>query len=212
VTIEADERADSDARLSVLLLSLAEDPARARVSIGDLAQHFGGRAFGALLVVFAAPNVLPLPPGTSSILGLPLLYLTFQMMLGRRIPWLPGWILARSFERGQFLGVVQRLVPWLRRAEALLRPRVQVLTGRTAEGLLGVLSTLLAVILFLPIPLGNNLPGLAITLFALGLVERDGAAIAAGLATSFAALAVVSGVVYGMLLAGLYLLQRLFGL
>jgi hypothetical protein len=30
---------------------------------------FGDRAFGALMLLFAAPNVLPLPPGMSAVLG-----------------------------------------------------------------------------------------------------------------------------------------------
>ena len=46
------------------------------VSVGDLLDTFGDRAFGALMFVFAAPLVLPMPPGVSALLGAPLTHRT----------------------------------------------------------------------------------------------------------------------------------------
>ena len=46
--------------LSALLAQLAQRP-EADLSIDDLVGHFGARAFGATLFVFAIPNLLPLP-------------------------------------------------------------------------------------------------------------------------------------------------------
>jgi hypothetical protein len=37
------------------------------ISVGSLADEFGDRAFGALMFIFAIPNVIPAPPGTSAI-------------------------------------------------------------------------------------------------------------------------------------------------
>ena len=66
------------------------------------------------------------------------------------------------------------------------------------EYLVGLVCLLLAVVLVLPVPLGNMLPALAISLLALGIMERDGLWILAGLATSLASAVVVSGVVFAM--------------
>jgi hypothetical protein len=52
-------------------------------------------------LVFAFSNVLPAPPGVSGVLGLPLIYLSFQMMLGR-MPWLPHIIADRSVPLDKF--------------------------------------------------------------------------------------------------------------
>lgn len=57
--------------LSSMLHDIAQDESRERIAIGDLLALMGDRALAALLFVFAVPNVLPVPPGTSTILGRP---------------------------------------------------------------------------------------------------------------------------------------------
>jgi hypothetical protein len=69
--------------------------------------------------------------------------------------------------RSHFASLIERAAPWLARAERLLRPRWVVLCRPQAEYGAGLLCLLLALILFLPIPLGNMLPALAICLLAL---------------------------------------------
>jgi len=64
---------------------------------------------------------------------------------------------------------------------------------------------LLAVVLVLPVPLGNMLPALAISLLALGILERDGLWILAGLGTAVVSAIVVSGVVFAAVKAAIYL-------
>ncbi|WP_258186596.1 exopolysaccharide biosynthesis protein, partial [Cereibacter changlensis] len=102
-----------------MLEEVAADTNRDRVSVSDLVKVMDARAFGALLLLFALPNVLPMPPGTSGILGLPLVYLSAQMMLGQS-PWLPRFIASRSVARGDFAGLVARASPLLGRAERML--------------------------------------------------------------------------------------------
>jgi hypothetical protein len=192
------------APLSVILRSLAEDSARERVSFGDLLNALGDRALGALLFVFAAPNVLPVPPGTSALLGAPLVFLAAQLTIGRG-PWLPAAVSKRSLSQADFKRLVRRIEPRLASAESLLRPRLTLLAGAPMQRMIGLLCLVLALVLFLPIPLGNMLPGLAITVLALGLLGRDGAWILGGLAVAGVALVVVSGVVFALFKAALYL-------
>ena len=69
---------------------IANDPARERIAIADIRDAMGDRAFGAMMFVFAAPNTLPVnAPGVSVVLGIPLLFLSLQLMLGFAVPWLP---------------------------------------------------------------------------------------------------------------------------
>jgi len=70
--------------------------------------------------------------------------------------------------------------------------------------LVGLVCLVLAVVLVLPVPLGNMLPALAISLLALGVLERDGVWILAGLATTAVSAVVVSGVVFAMVKAAVY--------
>jgi hypothetical protein len=199
--------ADSPA-VSELLHALAQQPGRERVSVRDLINALGDRALGALLFLFAFPNVLPVPPGTSALLGLPLLFLAAQLMIGRR-PWLPAVLSARSMAHADFAALVHRITPWLKRAERLLRPRLSWLALPPMENAIGALCLLLALVLVLPIPLGNVLPAVAISLLALAVLERDGLWVLAGLAVAVVSMLVVSGVIFALVQAALLLIERL---
>ena len=193
----------SKATLSAMLHALAQDDSRDRIAVSDLLTALGDRALAALLFVFAVPNVLPVPPGTSAVLGAPLVFLAAQLTFGRR-PWLPGVIAQRTMTRTDFAALMRRIGPWLVRAEQMLRPRAMRLALPPMEYLVGLVCLLLAVVLVLPVPLGNMLPALAISVLALGILERDGLWILAGLAMAITSAIVVSGVVYAMVKAAVY--------
>lgn len=203
----AEERAPPRRRFSAILGELAQDPSRERISVGDILAAMGDRAFGALMLIFALPNILPTPPGTSAILGAPLVVLTAQMTLGLK-PWLPQVIARRSVATRDFAAIVNRLQPWLLRAERYLRPRLSALASPPVENLVGAICLLLAVILFLPMPLGNILPALAISLAAFGILERDGLWVIVGLACAVLAVAVVGGAIVAAAFAVLLLIQQ----
>ena len=198
-------------RLSDILTEIAADPSRERISIGDLLAVMHDRAFGAMMFVFAVPNVLPTPPGTSSILGAPLLFLSVQLMLGLK-PWLPALIAGRSMPRRDFANLIARVAPWLARGERLLKPRLSRLARRPFDMAVGLVCLVLAVVLFLPIPLGNMAPAFAICLLSLGILERDGVWVLAGLVTAAAALLLAWGVVYALVKSAVFVLTNALGL
>ena len=193
-------------RLSDLLTELAEDDRRDRIALSDLLERLSVRAFGPLLVIFSLPNVLPTPPGTSAVLGLPLLFLIFQMLIGGP-PWFPAFIAKRSIARADFARLAAVIVPRLTRAERMLRPRLAFLSSRWAEQGLGLLALVLAIILTLPIPLGNIAPAFALTLIGIGLFERDGLWVLAGVTVGLGALVLVHGVIWAMIAAAAHVLQ-----
>jgi hypothetical protein len=195
--------------LSQILQQLADDAGRERISVGDLLAALSDRALGALLFVFACPNALPALPGTSVILGAPLVLLAAQLAFKRR-PWLPGFIAKRSMSRTDFQTLVGRICPWLQRAEKMLRPRASAWALPPMEYLVGAVCLLLAIVVLLPIPLGNMLPALAISMLALGILERDGYWIAGGLAMAAAAAVLVSGVVFAGVQGVLFAATKFF--
>ena len=196
--------------LSEILSRIAADETRQRISVDDLIAALHDRAIGALIFVFAFPNTIPMPPGTSSILGAPLLFLTAQLAFGRK-PWLPKVIAERSMERVHFAAVVRRVAPWLARAERLLRPRLEILARPPFEYLIGGICLLMSIILFLPIPMGNTPPAVAICVFALAVLERDGIWVLIGTCTAIAAVAIVWGVVFALFRTAMLLIVRMIG-
>jgi len=165
--------------LSVLLARLVDLPGPT-VSVQAIVDLFGARAIGALLFVFALPNLLPLPPGGTTVLGFPLLLFAPQLAIGSQTAWLPRRLLARGLKASWLHEISARGAPWVRRMEALSTRRAAFVFGGFGTALIGVICTLLALVLILPIPLGNLLPAAAIAVFGLSLVQRDGVLALAG--------------------------------
>jgi hypothetical protein len=137
-------------------------------------EAFGERAFGALMLCVGLINLIPWPPGGTTIFGAPLLFITFQLAIGRETLWLPGWICRISFDRTNFGAGLQRILPTLQKVERITKPRAPLFIGGVAERLIGVATLLLSCVLVLPIWGGNFAPAVAICIFAVALVQRDG--------------------------------------
>jgi hypothetical protein len=199
-------------RTSQLLRDFVASQTEPRVSIGALRDALDDRGFGVLLFVFAFPNLLPHNiPLVSAVLGLPLVLLAAQLSYGRHKPWFPSWLADRSFPRLGFTAIVMHALPYLERAERLLKPRLTGLLTWTGERLIGVALLVLAIALTLPIPFGNLLPALAIAIVGLALVEKDGVAVLVGLAIGAASLVVIALVVGGLVAATTLLIGGLLG-
>lgn len=183
---------EDELALSALLLSLTQTSS-AQMTVGSVVAHFGRRAFGAALFIFAAPNLLPLPPGSSTVLGWPLLLIAPQLMFGAKDPWLPKRIANHAVETSFVDAVCRRLAPWVARIERVTTRRLGLLFGMPGDILLGSVCTLLAAVLVLPLPLGNLLPATAVTLLGLALVQRDGLLAIAGYVAAAVSAAVLVG-------------------
>ncbi|WP_157970939.1 exopolysaccharide biosynthesis protein [Pseudogemmobacter bohemicus] len=195
--------------LSTILAALANDESRERVAIGDMLDIMRARAFGALLLIFAFPNILPSPPGLAGVLGLPLIFLATQMMLGQA-PWLPDFIAKRSMSRAVFASMVAKIDPWIRRAESLMHPRLEVLASPGAQRVLGLVCLILAIALALPVPFANLAPAAAISVIGLGILQRDGLWIALGLVGAAIALAWVAGLGYALFQSLVFVVNNAF--
>jgi hypothetical protein len=198
-----------DERLSRALIRIARDAEGERITLGDLLAALRGRAFGAMLLVFAFPNMLPSPPGLAAVLGLPLVVLATLMMVGRD-PWLPPFIARRGLTTATFRSMVERATPWIQRAERLLRYRLALLTTASAQRLVGLVCLIVALLLMLPVPFGNMMPSLAICVLALGVLERDGAWVLAGLVLAVLAAAWVGVLGYALVKSVIFLILNAF--
>jgi integrase/recombinase XerC len=183
-----------------------------RIRLRDLVDVLGDRAFGILILIFALPNAVGLGaiPGVSAVFGLPQLFVALQMMIGRTQLWLPDWLLDRSIARGDFAKMVDRALPYLQRAERVLRPRLPAMSSYAAERVLGFVFAVLAGIVSLPIPFGNQPPALAMAIISVGLAERDGLTVVVGLVAAVIAIAIAAAVVVGGLAAIYLLFDQLF--
>ena len=151
-----------------------------KLFLAEVVEAFGERAFGAVMLLFAIVNMLPWPPGGTTLTGAPLLFLSAELAWGRDSLWLPRWLDRASVRRQTFRTLSGRLMKVIRFTEALSRPRLYFLTGRLGQGLIGLACLLLSAILVLPVFGGNLVPAVAIGFFSLGVMQRDGVAVLLG--------------------------------
>jgi hypothetical protein len=186
--------------LSQRLAQIVAEEGPDRLTFSELATQLHARAWGGLLFIFAAINVLPLPPGTSAFFALPILIVSAQMVFGRTTPWFPARINRRGVKKQELQRLISKM-GWLEaRVERVFKPRLPGLTGPTATRVIGAICFLLALVAAIPVPLFHVAPAGAIVLFGLALIYRDGAlvivaAIAGVLSLVVDALIIGSGVV-----------------
>lgn len=169
-------RASDQPRLSELIKGIGER-ANGTTTMRAVLAEFGERSFGTAMILFSA---LSLIPGASVVFAIPLLFITIQIAVGMKAIWLPKRLLEHRFSGSVLRTMADRIVPYLRRAERVLKPRGTLLNTAFAERLAGIACFAMSIVLFLPIPGANLMPAVALICFALGLIEQDELAMAAG--------------------------------
>lgn len=145
-----------------------------RVTIEQLLEPLKRRAFGFLLLLLAIPNFLPVPLGIGGIMGVLVIALGLEMLIGLEHPWIPGFLRRRTMSREGLLRFLDRIESMTRRLEKICKPRLQRFTRRPFTFVSGAIMILIGILLALPIPFTNYVFGGMLIAFAFALVERDG--------------------------------------
>ncbi len=164
---------------SQVLDDLARDGAP-KLTLREIVEAFGERGFGALILIVALISLFPWPPGSKAILSVPIILLSLELALQRDRVWLPSWTLSRGLPRETFAQALARVRKPIRFVERLSRPRMPWLTGEVADVVTGLTCVFLAVMMALPVPFGDLLPGVTLIVLGLGVMQRDGVAILLG--------------------------------
>ncbi len=169
--------------VAAVLNRMVEESTGERVAISDLIGSLGPRAHGFALLLLSAPNLTPGPsmPGFSTIFAVPMCLIAAQMGLGRRSLWLPHFIMRRTMPRGFFVKLVNALVTMVARLDRVLKPRWPAFTSPLVERVLGLVSLGFAILLLLPLPFYSLIPATGAIMLSLGVLTRDGVAVAASL-------------------------------
>ncbi|SCZ14212.1 exopolysaccharide biosynthesis protein [Microvirga guangxiensis] len=164
---------------SEVLRLLAKRAEHGEVAVADIAAIAGRRAHPAILALVALPEALPLPvAGMSTALSIPLIAVSAHMAIFGAGQGLPGFLSRRRLPASLVRLVADRAASFLARVEKLSRPRLTWITARSR--VLAAMCLLLALVIALPIPFGNMPPALCVLLIAVGMIQKDGALVAAG--------------------------------
>jgi len=197
---------------SSVLRSVVDGAAGESVSIRDIVDAFGERAFGFVLILFSLPNCVPMPPGVAGVVGWPVLLFGIQMMLGAQRPWLPEFVLRRCVSVATFRRVVNVAEPRLQRLEAYCKPRFIQLFGPKGDRLIGLFAVLTAISVLIPFPGTNFPPSIALVIMSIAVMEEDGLVLGIGLAIGLAGLAYTVAVTGAAFHLAKATLSGLFGL
>ncbi len=170
----------SGSRPTSEILQTLADEAGDKIAFGDVTAATGSRKHGFGLVLFALPELLPIPfVGFSAILAIPLGLLSLHLLIYGERTSVPEGVRRREMPSKVVKAVAKYAVPVFRRIEAVSRPRLAGVAEM--HWLIGLVCLVLSGVLALPIPLGNFLPALCLVVIAFGMVQRDGLIVLVGM-------------------------------
>ncbi len=188
---------------SQLFAEIFKGAPKDRVSLAWLLGSLRLRSFGIVMLLL---GMIAMIPGISIVAAFLLAVFGFQMMMAHEAPVLPGFIARRSLDTHRIAGFIHRAIPLIRFVERFIRPRWHT-PFRATKRVVGFFLLLLAVTLFMPLPLSNIIPGALTMLVAFAYLEEDGALLCIALVASQVSLAITGTEIWGTIRGADFLLR-----
>ncbi|WP_295167061.1 exopolysaccharide biosynthesis protein [uncultured Brevundimonas sp.] len=194
-TVQQDDVSHNVTRL---LRRLADDGGDAGLTLHEIRDRLDERAYGLLILLLSIPCLVPGLYGVPQVVGLIVILLAGQMLVGREEPWLPRWFLNLRC-KGSWLKAMadfaETKLGWIDR---LSRPRLRRFADGPGEKLAAVFMILATVTIVMP--LTNTIPSIALALLSVGLIQRDGLFVLAGCAVTTVWLTLLGALGTGLLM------------
>ncbi len=172
-------------------------------TLDEAASHLRGRSTLLLMLLLGTVAMVPSPGvPVGFVFGGAILLLALGWMLPGGRGRLPGFLGRRRLPSGLLDGALRLIVPLLRRVERRLQPRLHGMVSGPGLWLAMLMAAVQGVLLALPIPMGNAVPGAAVALLALGILSRDGLCVLAGHLAGVAGGLVLLGLGWGLVWLG----------
>ena len=171
------------------------------LTLGELLAEIGDEGLLVLSILLTLVFLIPVSiPGVSTVFGAAILLVGISRLSGRPL-WVPRRLAARALPADRLRPALTRGMAWVRRLERVSRPhRLPALADGRGMALLNNLAFVFAALLLMApfgfVPFSNTIPALALLLYAVGFIQRDGGAVLLG------HLATIGTVVYFSVLIG----------
>lgn len=160
----------------------SEAPQALRLSLRELLQLHGEGSGAVLLMLMALLSTAPIA-GAGTVLSLGIFALSWAWLRGRDTLPLPDRLARLTLNETWTRRCLHGLAWTYERAERWMCPRWQALCHARTRFWWALWIALMAALIFLPLPLGNVLPGTSLMLLSLGWLFRDGIALLLSAAT-----------------------------
>jgi hypothetical protein len=155
------------------------------VTLGELLDVFGDEGLLLLSMLLTLVFLIPVSiPGVSTVFGAAILLVGMSRVVGRPL-WLPARLRSRQLPADRLRPGLEAGLKWVHRFEGICRPHrlCSLVDGRVVAMFNNLAFVFAALLLMMPfgfVPFSNTLPALALLLYAVGFVQRDGAAVLSG--------------------------------
>ena len=190
-----------------LIEALPED----HLSLGELLDKLGDEGLLLLSILLTLVFLIPVSiPGVSTVFGAVILLIGVSRLSGRPL-WLPQRLRNKQLPVEKLRPALKSGLKWMERMDKISRPhRLSALVDGKAMGVINNLAFILAaVLLMMPfsfVPFSNTMPAVALLLFSVGFIQRDGGAVLLGHLANLATI-----IYFGVLIAGgVVALQHVF--
>lgn len=163
-------------KVSQILLVFLKNMQSNTFTVHELVAALKERSLGILLLIMAIPNACLVAsiPMVSFVFGFIIILVSIQMIFRYHKIKLPNVIGDKTFSKNQLENILNKYISYLIKIEKYVKMRWLFLTSAIGEIILGIMCLMHGILIILPIPLGNFLPGTALVFLALGVIEKDG--------------------------------------
>ena len=210
------EAPDPAASLGQQLADIIERLPPDALSLGELLDVFSDEGLLLLTVLLTLVFLIPVSiPGVSTVFGAAILLVGVSRLINRPL-WLPQRVKHKALPAARLRPGLTAGLVWVRRMEKISRPhRLRLFVDGPGQGVINNLAFILAALLLMApfgfVPFSNTLPALALLLYAIGFIQRDGGAILLGHLANIGTIVYFSVLIGGGGVAVRELFQRLTG-
>jgi hypothetical protein len=186
------------------------------MTLGELLAVIGDEGLLVLSILLTLVFLIPVSiPGVSTVFGAAILLVGLSRVSGRPL-WVPRRLAGRALPADRLRPALTGGMSWVRRLERISRPHrlAGVVDGR-AQAMFNNLAFIFAALLLMApfgfVPFSNTIPAIALLLYAVGFIQRDGGAVLLGHLATIGTVLYFSVLIGGGGLALQQLWQRVSG-
>ncbi|GAB4165206.1 MAG: exopolysaccharide biosynthesis protein [Rickettsiaceae bacterium] len=197
---------------SETLKRIGQKPKDGKTKISELMEDFHENGILLAKIFFSLPVAIPLPypPGFTTIMGLPLMILAVQMLMGSKKVRLPQKVNNYEIKNSTLKMISDKVVPIVETIEKYIKPRYSFARSVYCEQFVGFVGLAAALAIAIPLPFTNAIPALGITVMALGLLNRDGLVIIGGFFIAVIGMTIALSAIIASWVMVKYLFQFIF--
>lgn len=194
-------------QIAQVIESLPED----HLSLGKLLEMLGEEGLLLLAILLTLVFLIPVSiPGVSTVFGAAILLIGISRLSGRPL-WIPARLREKPLPVDKLRPALRSGMNWMQRMERISRPhRLPMFVDGKFMGVINNLAFILAAILLMApfgfVPFSNTLPAVALLLYSVGFIQRDGGAVLLGHLANIATIVYFTVLIAG----GGMALQQLF--